>query len=173
MGERYISSENRNGFSFKRAALAMLAGAFVGATLVSIGFGIETLISSYLNNEQHSNLLGTLGYLLLVFMLPAFVASFIAFLLGLLALGIPTWIVLHRLGLRTQKTATISGISVTSLASILIISGLDYREFFVRIDRASNEEIIFWIFNLIMLSLIGGIVAFVIWKLNYKIKNHN
>lgn len=83
----------------------------------------------------------------------ATVASFVCFLAGLTAIGIPTWWLLHRMGWTSRRAF----ISVAALESVIGVA-------LIALQPLMLETFAF----IPIISLPGGLAGWVIWRLGYE-----
>jgi hypothetical protein len=129
-----------------RAALALTAGAIVGAlltTLLLIAPGLVTEFGVYRTNWSR----------ILVSTLIISIASFAYFLIGLVLVGVPTWYLAHRLDRTGWSEAMIVGAILMFVVVMLLNAGPT--------DGLSLEASA-W------MSAVGAVVGLVVWWIAYR-----
>lgn len=157
-----------------RIALSLIAGAFVGASLIALWWIFGTA-------QSHG-----IQYLLHYGALPAVTVFFVALVVwavGLVLFGVPLWWVMHVLGLRHWVVATLVGATLTFLVNLGIgtqLFGLIPQAAYSASDSGGPTVVANqltphgWNMALIgalQLSTAGALVALVIWRVAYRSAN--
>lgn len=99
---------------FGRMILAGLAAALAGALAVTVGFAVMTTYSTIANEQGWAEVGRGL------WVLPAAALyAFAIFIVGLLILGTPAWLLLVRLGRASRSDAVIAG-AILSMLPVLV-----------------------------------------------------
>ncbi|MCA3699868.1 hypothetical protein [Brevundimonas sp.] len=97
-------------------ALAYPLAAFTGAVVVTIGFAAVSTYASLTNEFGWSEVLRG------AWVLPvATIYAFVVYLVGLVVIGTPVWLVLVRIGRTTRRDAVIAGGTLCTVAGAVII----------------------------------------------------
>jgi hypothetical protein len=142
--------------SVGRAALALAAGAFVGAALSVIGVGASKVLPPYPSGRMPSSFAVPVDL-----MLRLFFPALVIFAAGLL-LAVPAWWLAHRSGRRGCEHAVLMG---GVLSAVAMFAGNAILE----LPHASlGREWPSWFRQAAEMSVIGGIVGMVIWRIAYR-----
>ena len=95
--------------------LAYPAASAVGAAIVAVGFTVVGIVAQIMNEVPDRMLEG-------LWITPvAFLYALVVFLVGLIVIGTPAWLVLLRLGRTTRRDAVIAGATLCTVAGAVII----------------------------------------------------
>jgi hypothetical protein len=160
-----------------RASLGLFVGALVAAILV---VGITVVPMSHYP-AQEGGLIGAPWERIRGTVLLVFVFAFICFSVGLLLVGIPSWVALHRRGLRGWRIAGILGVATTFAVSVAFSvlplvfhpSNSTYSASDGGVATVINYHLTLfgWMEILsqsLQLAVIGGIVGWTIWRIAYR-----
>ncbi len=157
-----------------RVGLSLGGGALTGAVLLSLYMTLSTL--PYVTLAPPVDAAGLWWILLLEILILA-----VVWLLGLVLIGLPAWLVLHYLGLRHWLWAVSAGAVLTSATAyvIAIESGVFYgvagfTEYdgidpitLTESELASRKQQTA-LFASFVLGVIGAAVGFAIWRIAYR-----
>ena len=97
------------------AVLAYPAAAAVGAAIVAAGFAVTGVVVQALNGMPSQILAG-------LWITPAaFLYAFVVFLVGLVVIGTPGWLLLARLGRTARGDATLAGSILCFAAGVIFV----------------------------------------------------
>lgn len=94
---------------------AMAGAAAMGALVLAAQGVVLALVSLVILRGESAGL--ALFYLLMLASPVAITASAVGFLIGQIVLGMPAWLLLHRLGRRRRRDAMIAGAVLSTLAA--------------------------------------------------------
>lgn len=128
-----------------RVVKGLAAGSLAGGLCVTVGIALSLLAS------KGFAALPILGAQISIL----FLSACIAWAAGLVVLAGVPWLVLHRLGFRSWRTATTLGGTLVFLVVFGLAAGGNVD------DRNA-----FW--TLLTLTLLGSLVGFVVWRTAYR-----
>ena len=148
--------------AFDRAFVSLAAGAACGGVLVDLALAMFVITHLNLDGRPAAvaaEIARATGFALL-FALPVFVMAFLAWLVGLLALGGPVWWALHGLGVRSAWAAAALG-AIAAPAAYLVC-GLRRRPM-PALEALKAEWEVY-----AALALIGAVVGGVVVAIAYR-----
>ena len=138
----------------RRATLAVIAGAIVGA----LGVAILVLLLATAGT-------GALNLSDLIVSILIFIVALTGWSLGLFLFGLPLWWLFHRNGWRGRRVAMLLGAFTTFVIVLLLeISG---GIFAVATGDTTGGHLISFVWAAVM-AVLGAIVALVIWRIAYR-----
>ena len=138
-----------------RVARALAAGAFVGATLVSLAYGLAGGLRGRPVDMPSPGPLESFWLNLPIILVVAFPLAFLCWFLGLLFVGAPGWWVLHRLRLRGLGIALAFGFLATYLFGVSLSGGFNGPLWMTLLAPAP-------------LAIVGVFVAAAVWFIAYR-----
>jgi hypothetical protein len=152
--------------TLRRAALALLAGAAAGATIVT-ALHLDLMVRLFRTLTDTVQFVGFISSIYLVL-----------FVSGLLVLGVPAWWPLHRLGRRNRMHAIILGATLT-LVSYVAFSQFSWH---VLMKPFFGPWPVVWLWTggrwpgygptivegAIWYAFVGSLVGLLIWRIAYR-----
>ena len=138
----------------RRATLAVIAGAIVGA----LGVAIVVLLLATAGT-------GTLNLSDLIVSILIFIVALTGWALGLFLFGLPLWWLFHRNGWRGWRVAMLLGAFTTFVIVVMLeaTGGI----FAVATGNSDGGDLTSFVWAGVM-ALLGAVVALVIWRIAYR-----
>jgi hypothetical protein len=142
--------------TFGRAAFALAIGAAAGGILTGLIFA--TLVPFGFTNPEHDP--PTLGDLLGAIPVVSVFAT-LGYGAALVLVGVPMWLLMHRLGWRSWLDAMLGGFLAAGLACFVVRSSI----------TAGTALLFGWrpiIESVLLVAAIGATVGLVVWRIAYR-----